>query len=369
MGGYTPFSPAFSNYDFTDPLEEERKRRIAEERRKLELADSERTQLRASMDREPSWDDPVADVSGRLPEVEDPNPGSVVESEKAGQKREYLEMLAEHIKSMPDASDPENQQGMGELFMSYWNPSMRSKTGHTRDFHNKASQWESKRKALGEVAGLSRDWGKTDATRHTADVAQYGHETRAETSDEDRVVSLQNAETRVNELKLAVEKATSQEEQFAITQKLDQAKLEVERTKAETGQSRAESYGANIGDVEDIGSLKWARKEHADREPNVGSISPTQQTALEKQALDDVIAMNPEWEKFARFHESTGDVLGREGMIPGEGLGPDFFYGDTPAAEDPDYQEFIVALEAARIIRGLTSGLQDIPALPQMGGE
>jgi hypothetical protein len=349
--GYTPFG--LGSYQTESPEEEERKRR--------ELEAQEATQLRQSMETEPTWEDPDVDVGGRLPDLEEPKrstEGSIDDTAAvAGAAAEgdidYIKRFEEHLATRPEREDyePSTLRKILSVIggtLAGGDPNVtRSLAGYGK-YDEAMGDWEAEREGLGDVAELEETrYGEgtkrrgQDVTARGQDVTARGQDIRAGTEAAGQVIERGNLGLRGDEL-------AERKRAAGVAEPLEERKVK-------TGESRAETYGRSVDSLADFRG----------REPAPQEVSPSQQAQLEKLALDDVIAMNPDWEKFARFHETTGDVLGRAGQVPGTDEGFMWFDKPGPAADDPDYQEFMIALEAARRRRGGTAGLEDVPPLPQ----
>jgi hypothetical protein len=398
MGGYTPFSPGFQ---FPDPLEEERKRKeeearkqamggleepfpIPDERRLSQLEAVHtgvgRRQEEVDLARGNYGTEAGASDYGSQPQLEKAGkstPGSITDSVDKG--ADYIDKYAEALGRRPDPEDyePSTLRKILSVIggtLAGGNPELTRQLAGYGKYDRDVASWQSDLSGLGTVEEMRRKASEQDVkmyghetTRRGQDVTARGQDITAGTAAVGHGLEAGNLEARLNELEQRKAEAQSEEEQNAIQNEIDQAKVEIEGRKAATGERRAGAYEAN---VESLSDYRKARTEAGwGSDADVETLSPSQQTALETQALDDVVSMNPDWEKFARFHETTGDVLGRRGDVEGEGPGPDFFYSDKPASDDPDYQEFMMALEAARRRRGATAGLEDVPGLPVMGGE
>jgi hypothetical protein len=359
MGGYTPFDPGFGGFQFEDPMEEERRRR--------ELEAQEATQLRQAMDTEPSWDDPVQDVSGRLPNVEPKKSteGSIDDTASVAQAAaegdvDYITRFEEHLANRPEREDYE--PGTLRKILSViggtlagGDPNVTRQLSGYGGYDEEMANWEREGQGLADVAELEETrYGEgtkrrgQDVTARGQDVTARGQDIRAGTEAAGQEISRGNLGLRGEEL-------AEKQRAAGVSEPIEERKVEATESQAATAAERAGHYGRSVD----------ALAGYRSRPSSPQKINLTQQAQLEKLALDDVLAINPEWEKFARFHETTGDVLGRAGQVPGTDEGFMWFDKPGPAVDDPDYQEFMLAFEAARRRRGGTAGLEDIPPLPQ----
>jgi hypothetical protein len=96
-------------------------------------------------------------------------------------------------------------------------------------------------------------------------------------------------------------------------------------------------------------------------------MSATQQTATDSLALQRVLDMNPEFEKYVQTDEE-GNMLGMgiavdnpdsSWWIPGD----DEDIRQRPPEDDPDWQEFMMAYEQAKAEIERTAGLADVSPL------
>jgi hypothetical protein len=355
--GYTPFDPGFS---FEDPTEEERKRR--------ELEAQEASQLRMAMETEPSWDQPDVDVGGRLPDVEEPKrstEGSIDDTAAvAGAAAEgdvdYIKNFEQHLAKRPDREDyePSTLRKILSVIggtLAGGNPAVTRKLAGYGEYDEAMGDWAQEGRGLADVADLreaqAREGGLAEGRRvsergskRTAETAAVGHE-------------LEGGRLDLGEAELAEKKRAA-----GVAEPLAERETVVSESEADTAAKRAGHYGRSVDALADY------------RTGKPEEISLTQQDKLEELAIQDVINMNPEWKRFVQTDPSSGMAYDPYALEPGEPgeersfLGIDYLYPDkksTLAADDPEYDEFMLALEAARRRRGGTAGLEDIPPLPR----
>jgi hypothetical protein len=356
--GTPPFG--FGGYQTESPEEEERKRR--------ELEAQEASQLRIAMEAEPSWVQPDVGVSGkleaRIPDVEEPKLTGSLDDEQATKiaaaegDEDYIKKFEEHLADRPGWEDVDEETGEKKYqpstlrkvlsviggTLAGGNPAVTRKLAGYGKYDQAMSDWEAEQSGLGDVAELreaqAREKGLASGRELSARTALRGQDITSR--GQDVTERGQDVTQRGQDITEGRASRTHELDRQELNERIRAAK-ESERLTGE----RTEAYTANTED------LRAARHE----------LSPSQQAALEKLALDDVIQMNPDWVKFARLHES-GDVLGRAAKVPGEG----WFSGPEQSIADPDYQEFMAALEVARKRRGAAaglSGLSEVEPLPK----
>jgi hypothetical protein len=352
MGGYTPFGFGGFSMPSLDPDEEERKRREQEA--------AEASRLRMAMNQDPN-ELPTEDVGGRLPDIEEPErkstEGSIDDTAAvAGAAAEgdvdYITRFEEHLAKRPDREDykPSTLRkilGVIGGTLAGGDPNVTRMLAGYGKYDDAMSDWAQEGEGLGEVAKLREAQAKE---RGLGTGREYTRETAKETHQ--RGVAGLGLES--GRLKLGIDELAEKRRVAGVEEPLAERETEVKERGATTAEERADHYGRSVDAMADYRS----------RQPGPGTVSGSQQAQLEQLALEDVINMNPAWEKFARFQQSgagEGNLLGRAGEVPVE---RDFWFDTAgPAADDPDYQEFMIALEAARRRRAATAGAA-IPPLP-----
>jgi hypothetical protein len=356
MSDYSPFSSGFGGFQFDNPFEESE-----EEKRKRELEEAEVSSLRASMDTEPSWDDPAPDVSGRLP---DDNPrGSVTDTVKRGLDvaegeggQDYLEQYAEHIGNRPQKDDYDHSTGNKILSIIggiIGGPGLHDRIKHGK-YQDDYKDWYTRGQGLGKVAELEQKHGSSRRTLGgnviTADTKRAGDVEDFETSERDRgsreklsadqiasregisaseiasregissadrEVDVGNLQLRAQELQQRVANETDDNKRADAQLELDKTKAEISRITAEASASRAATYDKSVGDVDSPGSLIWDRAQGPD--PSGADLTPDQAFAAKQMAIRNVIEQNPEW----------GEFYTDDGLIMDEG-----WIWDGPAPEE-----------------------------------
>jgi hypothetical protein len=346
--GYTPFDPGFS---FEDPFEEERRRR--------ELEEQEASQLRMAMETEPSWDQPDVDVGGRLPDIEEPKrstEGSIDDTAAvAGAAAEgdfdYIKNFEEHLADRPAREDYEPSTlrkilGVIGGTLAGGNPNVTRKLAGYGKYDEAMGDWAQEGEGLADVADLREAQAKE---RGLGTGREYARETAREAHQRGtKGLELEGGRLDLGEAELEEKKRAAE-----VSEPLAERETVVSESEADTAAKRAGHYGRSVDALADYRAGKVDKPEE---------ISLTQQSEMERLALEDVLAMNPDWGRFL-IDEGDTTPLARSGQstkdIP-------FWPDPTIAAkDDPEYEEFMLALEAARRRRGGTAGLQDIPPLPR----
>jgi hypothetical protein len=346
--GYAPFDPGFS---FEDPTEEERKRR--------ELEAQEASQLRMAMETEPSWDQPDVDVGGRLPDVEEPKrstEGSIDDTAAvAGAAAEgdvdYIKNFEQHLAKRPDREDyePSTLRKILSVIggtLAGGNPAVTRKLAGYGKYDEAMGDWAQEGRGLADVADLREAQAKEGGLAEGRRVSERGSKRTAETA-------ARGHELEGGRLKLGIDELAEKRRAAGVAEPLAERETEVSESEADTAAKRAGHYGRSVDALANYRAGKTDKPEE---------ISLTQQSEMERLALEDVLAMNPDWGRFL-IDEGDTTPLARSGQSTKD---VPFWPDPTIAAkDDPEYEEFMLALEAARRRRGGTAGLEDIPPLPR----
>ncbi len=350
MGGYTPFNSGFGDINFGGELESE------EEKRRRKLEEAERSSISQAMDTEPKWSDPETDPLNAV--EEGTNPGSVDTKEEP----DYLDDYAKHLGERPERGDYEPSTLRKILSVIggtlSGTPGTSEKLAYGK-FNRAEDDWRRKGAGLQEVAELGGKRYTTDTVRRGQNITSQANAEDYELGGRGATTSEGNLTVREGELEEKKRAAGVSEADVGVGRGLEGRRAATGEANAASTAARAASYGENVESLDEFRKARIEAGFGSNSDPNM---SPSQQGNLDSLALSEVIANNPQWEKFARINQKTDEVQGIEGMQSGEDQGFMWFdKDDTDSSEDPDYAEFMVAYEEARKRRAQTAGLDDIP--------
>ncbi len=277
------------------------------------------------------------------------NPGSI---DSPMPEDEYLEEYAGHVRDMPRVEEHQPstlRKVLATIAGTLTGSPDLARTISWNKYDTAMGEWNRRKDALKDVADVGQRYRATDVAelgqRRTMEEGRRRREFEGAESEQDRQSRAGEADTQ---RRWASEEAGT------------------ERTFRE-GESRKErDFTSGEADERREFEREEGKLDRASREKlyGVGKLSATQQGHLESLAIQRVLDVNPDWERFFE-KDDDGNIVG---VVPDINKPvPLWFDSRQERSNDPEWNAFVAALEQARQEIAKTAGVAG--GIPPLGLE